>query len=118
MPMRNKHPCNKGKIPSDKVGSRGYDGEWCVEEEKSTGVERRKWYLQSYKLAGGIVADALLAQVEMLKGPRMIILFSNVFLKQKRKRDDEVSRLQVAAIAYHTHSRSPMSSSTIRGGLL
>jgi len=23
-----------------------------VEEEKSTGVERRKWYLQSYKLAG------------------------------------------------------------------
>ena len=62
----------------------------------------------------------------MLKVPRMIILFSKQRIfkakkekekkKKKEKKDDKVSRLQVAAIAYHTHSRSPMSSSTTRGG--
>jgi hypothetical protein len=50
--MQTRHPSNKGKIPSDEIGSRGYDKVGGVEEEKSTGVERGKWYLQSYKLAG------------------------------------------------------------------
>lgn len=53
------------------------------------------------------------------KSPRMIIWFSKTsFQNKKGKRDDKVSRLQVAATAYHTHSRSPISSSTMRGGLL
>jgi hypothetical protein len=66
MPVQNKHPCNKGKIPSDKVGSRGYDGEWCRRREEYRSREE-KWYLQSYKLCRGIVADVLLAQVERLE---------------------------------------------------
>jgi hypothetical protein len=38
MPMKYKHPSNKGKIPSDEIGSRGYDGECGVDEVRSTGV--------------------------------------------------------------------------------
>jgi len=40
MPMKYKHPSNKGKIPSDEMRSRGYDDECGVDEERSTGVER------------------------------------------------------------------------------
>lgn len=101
-------------------------------KRKSTGAERREMVSTELQTGPGIVVvvvvvvDVVVAVLVgsggyMLKVPRMIILFSKQrILKQKKKKekkDDKVSRLQVAAIAYHTHSRSPMSSSTTKGGL-
>jgi hypothetical protein len=67
MPMQTRHPSNKGKIPSDEIGSRGYDEVGGVEEEKSTGVERREMVSTELQTGRGILVDGLLAQVLVLK---------------------------------------------------